>query len=282
MLGLGETMEQVQATLRDLRAHDVEMVTIGQYLQPSPAHHPLLRYWTPEEFKALEDYGCTLWVQPRRLGPDGAFQLPRRPPGRRPRLIRRSPPPIRAVAPRGVPFIGHGRIGRVGNARATELPALCRGRIQAQPATTCWIKLAPRRGYRNETDRTMPPSPLAPGRAARSLARGVPATAAMRCRPRRPATRRRRRLVYGLALRQPLRLPPARAGRRLSQDIPARHLDTLDPGKVFLTAQDGPVSRSTRPGSTTRSRAARSIRRGRCSRCTASGSANASAMRAAC
>jgi lipoate synthase len=37
MLGLGETMEQVQATLRDLRAHDVEMVTIGQYLQPSPA-----------------------------------------------------------------------------------------------------------------------------------------------------------------------------------------------------------------------------------------------------
>ena len=37
MLGLGETMEQVQATLRDLRAHDVDMVTIGQYLQPSAA-----------------------------------------------------------------------------------------------------------------------------------------------------------------------------------------------------------------------------------------------------
>ncbi|HTL15217.1 MAG TPA: lipoyl synthase [Thermomonas sp.] len=60
MLGLGETMAQVQATLRDLRAHDVEMVTIGQYLQPSPAHHPLLRYWTPDEFKALEDYGYAL------------------------------------------------------------------------------------------------------------------------------------------------------------------------------------------------------------------------------
>ena len=57
MLGLGETMEQVQGTLRDLRAHDVDMVTIGQYLQPSAHHHPVLRYWTPEEFKALEAFG---------------------------------------------------------------------------------------------------------------------------------------------------------------------------------------------------------------------------------
>src|SRR5690606_7682203 len=57
MLGLGETMEQVEQTLRDLRAHDVDMVTIGQYLQPSPHHHPVLRYWTPDEFKALEVFG---------------------------------------------------------------------------------------------------------------------------------------------------------------------------------------------------------------------------------
>ena len=69
MLGLGETMEQVQATLRDLRAHDVEMVTIGQYLQPSPAHHPLLRYWTPDEFKALEDYGYSLGFSHVASGP---------------------------------------------------------------------------------------------------------------------------------------------------------------------------------------------------------------------
>src|SRR3546814_12739869 len=60
MLGLGETMEQVQATLRDLRAHDVEMVTIGQYLQPSAHHHPVLRYWTPDESKALAVYGTSL------------------------------------------------------------------------------------------------------------------------------------------------------------------------------------------------------------------------------
>jgi lipoic acid synthetase len=69
MLGLGETMEQVQATLRDLRAHDVEMVTIGQYLQPSASHHPLLRYWTPEEFKELEDYGYTLGFSHVASGP---------------------------------------------------------------------------------------------------------------------------------------------------------------------------------------------------------------------
>ncbi|EQD51228.1 lipoyl synthase, partial [mine drainage metagenome] len=50
MLGLGETRAQVLGTLADLRLHDVDMVTIGQYLQPSPHHHPVLRYWTPDEF----------------------------------------------------------------------------------------------------------------------------------------------------------------------------------------------------------------------------------------
>jgi len=54
MLGLGETQEQVEQTLRDLRAHAVDLVTIGQYLQPSAHHHPVLRYWTPDEFKQLE------------------------------------------------------------------------------------------------------------------------------------------------------------------------------------------------------------------------------------
>ena len=69
MLGLGETMEQVQATLRDLRAHDVEMVTIGQYLQPTAHHHPVLRYWTPDEYKALEDYGYALGFSHVASGP---------------------------------------------------------------------------------------------------------------------------------------------------------------------------------------------------------------------
>ena len=69
MLGLGETLEQVQATLRDLRAHDVEMVTIGQYLQPSAHHHPVLRYWTPEEYKVLEEYGYALGFSHVASGP---------------------------------------------------------------------------------------------------------------------------------------------------------------------------------------------------------------------
>jgi lipoic acid synthetase len=69
MLGLGETMEQVKATLRDLRAHDVEMVTIGQYLQPTAHHHPVMRYWTPEEFKELELYGNELGFSHVASGP---------------------------------------------------------------------------------------------------------------------------------------------------------------------------------------------------------------------
>ncbi|HEY8329841.1 MAG TPA: lipoyl synthase, partial [Pseudomonas sp.] len=69
MLGLGETLEQVQATLRDLRAHDVDMVTIGQYLQPTAHHHPVLRYWTPEEFAELEHYGLALGFSHVASGP---------------------------------------------------------------------------------------------------------------------------------------------------------------------------------------------------------------------
>ncbi|WP_064745864.1 lipoyl synthase [Lysobacter antibioticus] len=69
MLGLGETMEQVQATLRDLRAHDVDMITIGQYLQPTAHHHPVLRYWTPDEFKQLEVYGLSLGFTHVASGP---------------------------------------------------------------------------------------------------------------------------------------------------------------------------------------------------------------------
>jgi lipoic acid synthetase len=69
MLGLGETLEQVEETLNDLRAHDVDMVTIGQYLQPTAHHHPVLRYWTPEEFKAIEEIGYRIGFQHVASGP---------------------------------------------------------------------------------------------------------------------------------------------------------------------------------------------------------------------
>ena len=69
MLGLGETMEQVQDTLRDLRAHDVDMITIGQYLQPSAHHPPVMRYWTPEEYRQLEEFGMALGFSHVASGP---------------------------------------------------------------------------------------------------------------------------------------------------------------------------------------------------------------------
>src|SRR3970040_954697 len=66
MLGLGETFDEVQATMRDLRAWGVEILTIGQYVQPSRQHLPIDRYYTPEEFAALKTYGLGLgfrWVE---------------------------------------------------------------------------------------------------------------------------------------------------------------------------------------------------------------------------
>lgn len=54
MLGLGETDEEVLQVMRDLRAHDVEMLTLGQYLQPSEGHLPVLRYVPPETFRMFE------------------------------------------------------------------------------------------------------------------------------------------------------------------------------------------------------------------------------------
>ena len=50
MVGLGETNDEILNVMRDLRAHDVDMLTVGQYLQPSAHHLPVLRYVTPDEF----------------------------------------------------------------------------------------------------------------------------------------------------------------------------------------------------------------------------------------
>src|SRR5690606_38551293 len=57
MVGLGEKRNEVLALMDDLRSADVDFLTIGQYLQPSRKHHPVVRYITPEEFKAYESIG---------------------------------------------------------------------------------------------------------------------------------------------------------------------------------------------------------------------------------
>ena len=54
MVGLGETFEEVAEVIRDLRKVDCQILTIGQYLRPSLAHLPMVRYWTPDEFRELK------------------------------------------------------------------------------------------------------------------------------------------------------------------------------------------------------------------------------------
>jgi lipoic acid synthetase len=62
MVGLGETEEEVVATMADLRSVGVSIITIGQYLRPSADHLPVSRYWSPEEFDRLKQYGAELGV----------------------------------------------------------------------------------------------------------------------------------------------------------------------------------------------------------------------------
>ena len=57
MLGLGETEEEVKQTMLDLREAEVDIVTIGQYLQPSKKHLPVKEFITPDQFKIYEDFG---------------------------------------------------------------------------------------------------------------------------------------------------------------------------------------------------------------------------------
>jgi lipoic acid synthetase len=54
MVGLGESREEIMQVMDDLRAADVDFLTIGQYLQPSRKHAAVMRFWEPDEFKALE------------------------------------------------------------------------------------------------------------------------------------------------------------------------------------------------------------------------------------
>ncbi|MGB9429865.1 MAG: lipoyl synthase [Gammaproteobacteria bacterium] len=63
MVGLGETLPEIHVVMQDLRTHDVSMLTVGQYLQPSKFHHPVVRYVTPEEFREIECRGYELGFQ---------------------------------------------------------------------------------------------------------------------------------------------------------------------------------------------------------------------------
>jgi lipoic acid synthetase len=68
MVGLGESDEEIVQVMRDLRAHEVDMLTIGQYLQPSPHHLPVQRYVEPTAFQLLEKHAFDLGFRHAAVG----------------------------------------------------------------------------------------------------------------------------------------------------------------------------------------------------------------------
>jgi lipoic acid synthetase len=69
MVGLGETLEEVKAVMRDQRSWGVDILTVGQYLQPSKKHLPIERYYTPDEFAEIKQYGLEIGFQWVESGP---------------------------------------------------------------------------------------------------------------------------------------------------------------------------------------------------------------------
>jgi lipoic acid synthetase len=69
ILGLGEERDELLATMADLRAADVNILTLGQYLRPSAAHLPVARYYAPDEFRELAAVGLELGFAHVEAGP---------------------------------------------------------------------------------------------------------------------------------------------------------------------------------------------------------------------
>ena len=69
MVGLGETRDEVLETMRDIREQGTDILTIGQYLRPSPLHLPIERYWSPEEFDGLREAGMAMGYRHVESGP---------------------------------------------------------------------------------------------------------------------------------------------------------------------------------------------------------------------
>ena len=69
MLGIGETEDEIKTVLNDMRAVGVDILTIGQYLQPSPKHEPVDRWVTPEEFQKWKDYALEIGYGVCESGP---------------------------------------------------------------------------------------------------------------------------------------------------------------------------------------------------------------------
>ncbi len=68
MVGLGETLDEIKDLMIMMREHDIEMITIGQYLHPSKHHSPVLNYVTPDEFKMLEEFAYEIGFKHAAVG----------------------------------------------------------------------------------------------------------------------------------------------------------------------------------------------------------------------
>lgn len=69
MVGLGETMEEIIQTMKDLRTSHVDLLTVGQYLRPSQKHAPISKWYTPNEFKTIQTKGEQLGFKHVSSGP---------------------------------------------------------------------------------------------------------------------------------------------------------------------------------------------------------------------
>lgn len=69
MIGLGETEEEIEEVMDDLRANDVDIMTIGQYLQPTKKHLPVIKYYTPDEFQQFKELAMSKGFKHCEAGP---------------------------------------------------------------------------------------------------------------------------------------------------------------------------------------------------------------------
>lgn len=69
MIGLGETFEQIKNTMQDLKSVGCDILTIGQYIQPSKMHLPVIKYYKPEEYKTLKQMAKDIGFKTYKIGP---------------------------------------------------------------------------------------------------------------------------------------------------------------------------------------------------------------------
>ncbi len=69
MIGLGENLEQIKETMEDLHAVNCDILTVGQYIQPSKEHLPVAKYYQPEEYKQLQELATSVGITRHQIGP---------------------------------------------------------------------------------------------------------------------------------------------------------------------------------------------------------------------